>query len=515
MSSPKAAGEMAGEMAGEAAAKAGKVGKAAASGFTSGLGQVTKGLKDATGVAAVLEKKLEEKMHIKDLMKFADVAVFGSTAEANEYEHQRELKLKKRWGGLLHPDTQVSAAYDMMQMIMLVYLLATLPYNLAFDIMPKADTFAFYVELAVDVGLGFDMFLCFFRFTTHPRTMQIVTDSAQIRTTYLKGWFWFDFIAIFPFDYAVRVYLTSQQCVGDKCASARNGARSTRMIRLSKLTKFARLSKLAKLSHLRQLGDVLLKFLNNLGVAKLGFEFVLRIGGLLFLLLACTHLLGCFFLYLGRSSVETAGASVGPFNESNGRNWMLSEYGSTEEAMRTGTSYEKYVDAVYWVSTVISSVGYGDITPQSEDERLFSIFCITFGAFLNAYIVGCFTIMISNLDQDKADYDAKMRSVYELFRLLDVPDELKNRVGDYFAMKFSSRTLFNSDMIDELPTRIRAELMLHRFQTVIDKVPFFHGCREDAVVEICSVLRSHSVMIVRTPCLLVLVRATCASQSNN
>jgi hypothetical protein len=509
MSSPRAG---AGGMAGDAAAKAGdaaaKVGKAAASGLTSGF---TKGLKDATGLAAGLDKKLQEKMHIKDLMKFADVAVFGSSAEANEYEHQKEMKLKKRWGGLLHPDTQASAIYDMLQMTMLVYLLFTLPYNLAFDIMPKPGTSAFYVELAVDIGLGFDLFLCFFRFSIHPRTMQIITDPAQIRKAYLKGWFWFDIISIFPFDYAVRVYLSTQQCVGDECIGARNEARSARIIRLSKLSKFARLSKLAKLSHLRQLGDVFIKFLNNLGVSKLGFEFVLRIGGLLFLLVACTHLLGCIFLHLGRETVEAADANLDAFNESNGRNWMLSEYGSAEEAMRTGTSYEKYVDAVYWVSTVISSVGYGDITPQSEDERLFSIFCITFGAFLNAYIVGCFTIIISNLDQDKADYDAKMRSVYELFRLLDVPDELRDRVGEYFAMKFASRTLFNSDMIDELPTRIRAELTLHRFQTVIDKVPFFHGCREDAVVEICSVLRSHSVMAVRILCLLVPVRATCAN----
>ena len=37
-------------------------------------------------------------------------------------------------------------------------------------------------------------------------------------------------------------------------------------------------------------------------------------------------------------------------------------------------------------------------------------------------------------------------------------------------------------------------MTLHRFRPVIQKVPFFHGCREDAVVDICMKLKSHSTM---------------------
>jgi CRP-like cAMP-binding protein len=54
--------------------------------------------------------------------------------------------------------------------------------------------------------------------------------------------------------------------------------------------------------------------------------------------------------------------------------------------------------------------------------------------------------------------------------------------------------MFNAHLIEELPSRMRADLVLHRFATIIDKVPFFHGVREDAVVDICAQLQSHSVM---------------------
>ena len=43
--------------------------------------------------------------------------------------------------------------------------------------------------------------------------------------------------------------------------------------------------------------------------------------------------------------------------------------------------------------------------------------------------------------------------------------------------------------LSAVPARLRADLTLHRFAMIIDKVPFFHGVREDAVVDICAKLK--------------------------
>lgn len=425
--------------------------------------------------------------------------VFGTTAEADEFEWQEEQRLKAKWFGMLHPDTGVSNIYDMIQMLLLVYLLFTLPYNLAFDLMAEPDTFAFWMEILVDGALAFDMILSFFRYQVHPRTFEIIADKKIIRSTYLKGWFWLDGLALFPFDHAVRLYVElvvkcDSSLPGNDCAGARNAARSSRMIRLSKLTRFTRLSKLAKLSKLRSMSDVAIDFMKNVGVSKLGVEFVMKTGGLTFILIACTHLLGCLFLHMGSANLDEQYERRDPItNESNGKNWMLANYGY-EGSKDMDTAYQRYVDATYWVSVVISSVGYGDITPVSAGERIFCISTIVFGAFLNAYIVGSFTIMISNLGQDKANYDSKSRSISELFKFLNVPEELGERVEDFYSQKYMNKTMFNEDLLLELPTRLRAEMTLHRFRPVIQKVPFFHGCREDAVVDICMKLKSHSTM---------------------
>lgn len=329
----------------------------------------------------------------------------------------------------------------------------------------------------------------FFRFIRHSRTQELITDRTVIRTKYLKGWFPIDAIALFPFDWAIKVYAAHSGCDGISCDDARNTVRSTRLIRLTKLSRLARLTKLAKLGHLRQMVKSVTQFLKNVGVTELGVEFGVRIAGLVVLLVACAHLIGCLWLHVGISSLVDQ-AALGE----DGKNWMLNEYSTLSNALAVGQ--KRYIDATYWVFVTVSSVGFGDILPISTGEREFTSAAIVFGTFLYAYIIGTFTNMISNIGQDKSTFDAKMRSMSELMKFFNVPQELEDKVHSYYDYKFANNTMFTAGLIDELPVRLRADLVLHRFQVVIDKVPFFHGLREDAIVDICAQLKSHAVMPV-------------------
>lgn len=43
--------------------------------------------------------------------------------------------------------------------------------------------------------------------------------------------------------------------------------------------------------------------------------------------------------------------------------------------------YDVYAEAYYFMSTTMSCIGYGDITPKNEIEKLFVIFCQLVGLF--------------------------------------------------------------------------------------------------------------------------------------
>ena len=120
---------------------------------------------------------------------------------------------------------------------------------------------------------------------------------------------------------------------------------------------------------------------------------------------------------------------------------------------------------------------------------------ILLGAFVWAYIIGAFSSTLNNLDRDKAKYDEFMRSIKALMRFHDVPPQLVERIDNFFEYKFESKTMFDDAAIyDVLPARLRSDLILHRFKDIINMIPFFRGCREDAVIEIVSRFKSFSVL---------------------
>lgn len=190
----------------------------------------------------VLEQSLGERLKaVKELKKFVDLSVFGTTAEADEAAFVLNEDLKRDWWGLLHPDTTTASVYNLGQMALIVYLLFTLPYNLAFDI--TTSGVLFWIDVIVDLALAFDVVLSMNRYYRHPRTNDLVTDKRAIRKQYMRSWFLVDVMAVIPFDYLVLlIYSWSDS----DSSTVRNEVRTARLLRLTKLSRFARMSKLLR-----------------------------------------------------------------------------------------------------------------------------------------------------------------------------------------------------------------------------------------------------------------------------
>ena len=58
----------------------------------------------------------------------------------------------------------------------------------------------------------------------------------------------------------------------------------------------------------------------------------------------------------------------------------------------------EYLAAVYWATTTLTTVGYGDITPQSDLERFFTIVAMVVGGGFYGYIIGSITSMVASFD---------------------------------------------------------------------------------------------------------------------
>jgi hypothetical protein len=72
---------------------------------------------------------------------------------------------------------------------------------------------------------------------------------------------------------------------------------------------------------------------------------------------------------------------------------------------------EQYIAALYWSFTTMCTVGYGDISPRSTQERLFGIVAILILCFVFANNVRVIGDILTRYNQQAAQYKEKMSYV--------------------------------------------------------------------------------------------------------
>lgn len=121
----------------------------------------------------------------------------------------------------------------------------------------------------------------------------------------------------------------------------------------------------------------------------------------------------------------------------------------------------QYSAAFYFALVTVTTVGYGDILPETDGEKKFVVIAILLGAFLYAYIIGDFSNMLGNISKERNDYvgwhpasvsplsvmcwltlemlslqDQHMRTVNELLTHVHAKPVLRTKVLDYYEFKY-------------------------------------------------------------------------------
>lgn len=71
-----------------------------------------------------------------------------------------------------------------------------------------------------------------------------------------------------------------------------------------------------------------------------------------------------------------------------------------------------YIISLYWSVMTMSTIGYGDVTPKTQYERMYEIFGMILGASVYAYMVGAICSIVASMNAASAEFNQQMdRSV--------------------------------------------------------------------------------------------------------
>lgn len=161
----------------------------------------------------------------------------------------------------------------------------------------------------------------------------------------------------------------------------------------------------------------------------------------------------------------------------------------TAEIAREMSRDDYYVKCLYWAVTTLTTIGYGDITPQTTQARLFTMLIMILGVGVYGIVIGQVANMIQNANRYKEQNREKIQELSNFLRYYNVPERVQNACYNYYNHIFSQRLSDNdSKIISDLPQALQQELQTYMNMKLIAKIPVFKNTSLACLKAVASVL---------------------------
>lgn len=172
--------------------------------------------------------------------------------------------------------------------------------------------------------------------------------------------------------------------------------------------------------------------------------------------------------------------------------WVLIGAGDTAR-----NAMDQYLRALYWVTTTIATIGYGDYYPNHDSNLQigFTIMVQLFGVGMYTYAIANVSSLVSNLDVARASYQRKLEEVNSWLKSQKIPVHLQEQVRDYFSYVWTRHRSVNPrSTLEELPGNLSLEILMYLNRDLLTKVPLFKDAQELFIRESVQLLKPRIFM---------------------
>lgn len=339
--------------------------------------------------------------------------------------------------------------WDTLIAVTLVWVAFVIPLQLCFSMDPydgDANDPVFVLTLTVDLIFACDLILQFFVVT--PRWTKLghsfETRHRKVAKHYLVTWFPLDLLSIIPFD------------VFGRWAGASG---SSVKVRLIKIVRLLRLWKLARMVRaVRLFRRVQERMSVTYGTMALLKSFIL--------LLLVLHWLACVWcgtLLLVDPEVPR---------------WIdIIDERDTNVAVKTKDSRIKtFLNALYFTTYTITTVGYGDISPLNIVETVVCNVMLCVAGISWAVILGEVCGIVSGMHPEEHAFRQTMDQLSYLVHDRILPPELQRRLRSFFlSKKVAQCRERQAALLNAMSPGLQGEVVMQTNQVWIKKVPIFRS----------------------------------------
>uniref|UniRef100_A0A3B3CLP5 Potassium voltage-gated channel, subfamily H (eag-related), member 3 n=1 Tax=Oryzias melastigma TaxID=30732 RepID=A0A3B3CLP5_ORYME len=333
------------------------------------------------------------------------------------------------------------AGWDWLILLATFYVAVTVPYNVCFMVGGGRDEGSStrsppsISDILVEILFILDILLNF-RTTFVSMSGQVVYDARSICVHYATTWLFVDLIAALPFDllYYFGVHLL----------------KTVRLLRLLRL--------LQKLERYSQYSAVVLTLLMSM-----------------FALLA--HWMACVWYFIGRREIESPGSwDIG---------WLHELILGGGPSMRSS-----YVTSLYFALSSLTSVGFGNVSANTDSEKIFSICTMLIGALMHAVVFGNVTAIIQRMYSRRSLYHTRTKDLKDFIRVHRLPKALEQRMLECFQTTWSVNNGIDvNELLKDFPDELRADIAMHLNKELL-QLPLFESASRGCLRSLSLIIKT-------------------------
>lgn len=171
--------------------------------------------------------------------------------------------------------------------------------------------------------------------------------------------------------------------------------------------------------------------------------------------------------------------------------WLALDGNTTLADQVDVDGFRRYLRALYWSVTTLSTIGYGDLTPKTDPQIAFTMVVMLLGVAVYGYVIGNVTSLLANIDLARRHYLENMERLGAFMRYRNIPPRLQRRLRGYYAHLWENQLggYDESGVLADLPESLRIEVALFLRRDLIEQAPLFKGASHALVREMALQLR--------------------------
>ena len=239
-------------------------------------------------------------------------------------------------------------------------------------------------------------------------------------------------------------------------SNTKNLAQTTRLFRILQFIKFLRVLRLLRALKLKRIFGKMEEYL-QLTPTLNAFLALIRLS---FLIICIAHWCACGFHLVATFEESTYGTS-----------WIRVLHLENEEWST------RYVTSIYWALTTMTTIGYGDVTPVTNPEKIYAMFMMILSSGVFGYTMNRIGNILQSFNETSLEYKIKLFQINQYMKRKNVPKELQARVRKYIEYTLDPDKTNQIDekiLFDNLSKNLQDEITVYINGNIIKQYDFLY-----------------------------------------